>query len=88
MTKIQKFSDQFKAKVALEALYEAQVKATGIEVIVYEPVIEDERFFGSCVIRKLDAFKAEADGIVANRMPDDIVDMAEKVFTRDLFGAN
>ncbi|GAA3852837.1 nucleotide sugar dehydrogenase [Celeribacter arenosi] len=65
-----------------------RVKAKGIEVIVYEPVLEDSDFYGSRVVRDLDAFKSEADVIVANRLTDDVKDVAEKVFTRDLFGAN
>lgn len=65
-----------------------RIKAKGIEVIVYEPVLEDDAFFGSRVIRDLDAFKAEADIVVANRMTDDICDIEAKVFTRDLFGAD
>ncbi|MBJ3764334.1 nucleotide sugar dehydrogenase [Maribius pontilimi] len=63
-----------------------RIKAKGIEVIVYEPVLDDETFFGSRVVRDLDAFKAEADLIVANRLTDDIADVAGKVFTRDLSG--
>jgi UDPglucose 6-dehydrogenase len=65
-----------------------RIKAKGIEVIVYEPVMEESEFFGSRVVNDLAAFKAEVDVIVANRVTDDISDVSEKIFTRDLFGAD
>jgi len=65
-----------------------RVKAKGIEVIVYEPALSDDTFFGSRVVNDIDAFKAEADVIVANRSTDDIADVSAKIFTRDLFGSD
>ena len=65
-----------------------RIKAKGIEVVVYEPAMEEESFFGSKVIRDLDELKRECDIIVANRMTDEIADVEDKVFTRDLFGAD
>jgi UDPglucose 6-dehydrogenase len=63
-----------------------RIKAKDIDVVVYEPVLEDETFFHSAVIRDLDAFKQMSDVIVANRITDDIRNVAEKIYTRDLFG--
>ncbi len=65
-----------------------RIKAKGIEVIVYEPTLQEDHFFGSRVIRDLAAFKAEANIIVANRVTDDIRDCVDKIFTRDLYGAD
>lgn len=63
-----------------------RVKAKGIKVVVYEPVLDAPDFFGSEVVHDLNAFKDQCDVIIANRMTDDIRDVADKVFTRDLFG--
>jgi len=65
-----------------------RLKAKGIEVVVYEPVLEDDTFFGSKVMRDLEAFKATSDVIVANRVTEDLAGAIDKVFTRDLFGAD
>jgi len=79
-------SDNFRSS-AIQGIMK-RLKAKGIEVVVHEPVLTEDRFYNSKVIKELEEFKKISDVIVANRLEDDIINAKEKVFTRDIFNSD